>query len=207
LVGRSCDHHIDLLGGYTFLRLQDSLGVTSHSVDQDTGNITPDGTVFDTNDLFDAKNTFHGGHFGLQSTIVRKRLSLTTLTKFSLGSMQENVSINGSTSVGLPPADPTVTAGGVYSQQSNIGNFSRNTFAFIPEVGVKGGLLVRNNIQLTAGYTFLYISKAALAGNQIDSVIDLTQSQGGVPGNQPAFNYREGSMWFQGLDLGMNWSF
>ena len=207
LVSDSCDHRIEMLGGYTYLRLKDSLGISSTSVDTFTGNLIPDGTVFETRDLFAAENNFHGGHIGLQSSVARKRLSLTTLTKVSIGNMHQSGSISGSTAVGLPPAVPTVTTGGIYTQQSNIGDFSRDTFAFIPEMGIKGGLAIRNNVQLTAGYTFLYISKAALAGNQIDPNLDLTQAQGGAAALQPGFNYREGSMWFQGLDLGVNWTF
>lgn len=207
LVSNSSDHHIDLLGGYTYLRLRDSVGISSTSTDTFTGNLVPDGTVFQTNDLFSAENKFHGGHLGLQSTVSRDRISLTTLSKVSFGNMQERVSISGATAVGLPLATPTVTPGGIYTQQSNIGTFERDTFAFIPELGVKGGWAIRNNVQLTAGYTFLYISKVALGGNQIDPNLDLTQSQGGPRALQPAFNYREGSMWFQGLDLGVNWTF
>lgn len=207
LVSGARDHRVDLLGGYTYLRLKDSLGVTSTSVDTFTGNLIPDGTVFQTSDLFSAQNTFHGGHLGLQSTVSRRRVSLSTLTRVSFGNMRQTGSISGSTAVGLPPATPTVTPGGIYSQQSNIGAFSRDTFAFIPELGIKGGLSIRKNMQLTAGYTFLYISKVALAGNQVDPNVDLSQAQGGPAGTQPAFNYREGSMWFQGIDLGVNWTF
>ena len=208
LVSGSRDHQVDLLGGYTYLRLKDSLSITSTSTDTFTGNLIPDGTVFTTSDLIAAENTFQGGHVGLSSTVSRSRVSLTTLTKVAMGNMHETGFITGTTGVQGPNAvAPTVTAGGIYSQQSNIGNVSRNTFAFIPELGVKGGLRIRDNLSLTCGYTFLYISKVALAGNQIDPNIDLTQAQGGAAGTQPAFNYRDGSMWFQGVDVGLNWTF
>ncbi len=208
LVSGSRDHQIDLLGGYSYLRLKDSLGINSTSTDTFTGNLIPDGTVFTTSDLIATENTFHGGHIGLSSTVSRKRVSLTTLTKVALGNMHQSGFITGTTGVQGPNAvAPTVTPGGIYAQQSNIGTVSRDTFAFIPEVGVKGGLRIRDNLSLTCGYTFLYISKTALAGNQIDPNIDLSQTQGGAAGTQPAFNYRDGSMWFQGVDLGLNWTF
>ncbi len=169
LVSGSRDHQIDLLGGYTYLRLKDSLGINSTSTDTFTGNLIPDGTVFTTSDLIASENTFHGGHIGLSSTVSRQRVSLTTLTKVALGNMHETGFITGTTGVQGPNAvAPTVTAGGIYSQQSNIGTVARDTFAFIPELGVKGGLRIRNNLSLTCGYTFLYISKVALSGNQID---------------------------------------
>ncbi len=207
LASKSCDHRIDLLGGYTFLRLKDSLTIDTTSTDRFNGNLIPDGTVTTTNDVFAARNTFHGGHLGLESTVKKQRVSLTTLSKVSFGNMNQFVRVDGVTNVGLPPAAPIPTVGGVYTQQSNIGTFERNAFAFIPELGLKGGLAVRSNVQLTVGYTFLYISKAALASNQIDPIIDINQAQGGPAGAQPALNYRDGSTWFQGVDLGLNWTF
>jgi hypothetical protein len=207
LVSGSRDHQIDLLGGYTYLRLKDSVGINTNSTDLFTGNLIPDGTTFVTRDQFNAENTFHGGHLGLTNTVSRSRVSLSTLTKVSFGNMHEVATINGSTVVTQPNANPVTTAGGIYAQPSNTGTVTRDAFAFIPELGVKGGLRIRNNVSLTAGYTFLYISKVALGGNQIDPNIDLTQAQGGPAAATPVFNYRDGSMWFQGVDLGLNWTF
>ncbi|MCC6508672.1 MAG: BBP7 family outer membrane beta-barrel protein [Pirellulaceae bacterium] len=207
LVSGSNDHHIDLLGGYTYLKLKDSLNIATNSVDTDTGNLVPDGTIFQTNDLFSGDNQFHGGHLCLESTVKRQRISLTTLTKVSFGNMRQSGLISGSTNVTQPNGAPALTPGGIFAQQSNIGTVQRDAFAFIPELGVKGGLCIRKNLSVSAGYTFLYVSKVALAGNQIDSNLDLTQVQGGAAGVQPAANFRDGSMWFQGVDLGLNWTF
>lgn len=206
MVSRSRDHRVDLLGGYTYLRLRDSLGISSRQEDTITGNGINDGTVTTTTDTFAAENRFNGGHLGVQSTFTGRRIMLSTMGRVSLGNMQQSGLIAGGTVINDPINGQSVLPGGVYAQTSNIGTFNRDTFAFIPELGIRGGVRVRNNVTLTAGYTFLYISKAALAANQIDPNVDLTQRLG-VVSNQPAFNYREGSMWFQGLDLGLNFTF
>lgn len=206
LVSRAQDHRVELLGGYTYLRLRDSLGIASRQEDTITGNGINDGTVTTTTDTFAAENRFNGAHLGLQSTFSRRRVSLTTMSRVSFGNMNQSGLIAGGTVIDDPVLGQSVQPGGVYAQTSNIGNFERDTFAFIPELGIKGGLALRKNVSLTAGYTFLYISQAALAANQIDPNVDLTQRLG-IPSNQPAFSYREGSMWFQGIDLGLNWTF
>jgi hypothetical protein len=208
LIGRSHDHKVELLGGYTFLRMNDSLTVNSQVTSDAIGNLVPQGTVETLTDSFRTSNTFHGGHLGLETSILRRRLSLSTLAKVSLGNFSQRSIISGSTEEVQPaPAVPATYVGGLYAQQSNIGTITRDQFGFIPELGLKGGFLLRENLQLTAGYTFLYLSNVARAGEQIDRNIDITQRLGGAPGTSPAAQLRDGSMWLQGLDLGVNWTF
>ncbi|MFO1064508.1 MAG: BBP7 family outer membrane beta-barrel protein [Pirellulales bacterium] len=209
LMGRSSDHKVELIGGYTFLRMKDNLNIASTSRDLFTGNLIPDNTVFRTVDNFSATNTFHGGHIGLESKINRRRVSLGTLAKVSIGNFTQTTSTTGSTTIAPPPGTVPGApfAGGLYTQQSNIHNFTREKFGFIPELGVNGGFNLNSNIQLTAGYSFLYLSNVALAGNQVDRNIDFTQAQGGPLGTQPSGAYRDGSTWYQGLNLGVNMTY
>lgn len=206
LLGRSNDHRIDMLAGYSYNRLKNSAGVDSTSTNLFTGDLIPDGTVFTTHDLFETENIFHGAHLGVLSSVVRQRVSLSTLAKVSFGNMRQMTAARGFTL-----QDDGVTeaafAGGIFTQQSNLGEFSRDTFAFIPELGVKLGLAARENLQLTVGYTFLFWSDVALAGDQIDSTVDLTQSLGGAPGTRPSSEFEQGSYWMQGIDLGMTLAF
>ncbi|MEZ6134434.1 MAG: BBP7 family outer membrane beta-barrel protein [Pirellulaceae bacterium] len=205
LLGRSANHRVDLVGGYTFNKLKNSVSVHTQSIDRFTGNLIPDGTVFDTNDLFATENVFNGGHIGLLSTVVRSRLSLSTLSKVSFGNMRQSGAITGTTD-----QDDGTTAqtfmGGLFAQQSNIGTFSRDTFAFIPELGVKLGYSFRPNVQLTAGYTFMMWSSVGMAGDQIDSSLDLTQVNGAA-GARPMPLFRDTTFWMQGVDLGLNWTY
>ncbi len=169
----------ELIGGYTFLRLNDTIKISTTS--------SP-GPVL-TDDIFDAKNTFHGGHLGVENMVAKRRVSLTTLAKIAFGNMREAGSIGS-----LPGSVP-------HYAQNRQGFYARDTFAFIPELGIKGGLKITNNLSLTTGYTFLYISKAALAGNQIEPVINV------APPPVVPFQFREGSTWFQGVDVGLNYTF
>lgn len=192
LLARSDSMRMDLLAGYTYNLLKNSISVetTSSGVNQTT-----------TNDLFATKNTFNGGHLGVLSSVHRSRISFSTLAKVAFGSMQQSSSIRGFSNV-----NGTTLSAGILTQPSNIGEYSRDTFAFIPEVGLKLGFAARENVQFTVGYTMMMWSGVALAGNSIDNAIDPTQLVFGT-GTRPNPMLTSDTFWMQGVDLGMNFSF
>lgn len=205
LMGRSCDHRVDFVSGYTYNKLKDSVSLTSTVTDLFTGNLIPNNTVFTTNDLFAAENQFHGAHLGVLSSVVHKRITLSTLAKVSFGNMNQNVGVRG-----FLVQDFNGTAqfpGGILTQQSNIGEYSRNRFAFLPEMRVKMGYALSDCIQFNVGYSFMYWSSVALAGNQIDRTVDFNQNLGGNLASRPGFSFVESGYWMQGVDLGMTWTY
>lgn len=205
LLGKSDDHRVDMVAGYTYNRLKSSIGLDTQSTNLFTGDAIPDGTVFTTNDLFDTENVFHGAHLGVLSTVMHDRINFSTLARVSFGNMRQTSNIQGSTRSELGGA-VTDNVGGIFAQQSNIGTYQRDDFAFLPELGLKLGYTPRENLEFTVGYTFLFWSTVALAGDQMDSSIDLTQV-GGAAGTSPAANLVDSGFWMQGLDLGMSYSF
>ncbi len=202
LLGRSKGHRVDMLAGYTYNRLKSSIGVVSESTNVFTGDAIIDGTVFTTNDLFETENVFNGAHLGVLSTIVRSKINLTTLAKVSFGNMRQTGDIRGFTITDPPAAAATTVAGGVFTQPSNMGPFARDVFAFIPELGIKLGYSVRENMQLTVGYTCMFWSSVGVAADQIDRTIDLTQAV-----NRPTHTFVDRSFWMQGVDLGLRFDF
>src|SRR5262245_45436460 len=56
-----CGARIDLLYGYQFTRLDDSLAMRSVTTSIDPGGTLPVGTVLDVRDAFATQNEFHGG--------------------------------------------------------------------------------------------------------------------------------------------------
>ncbi|HBE71899.1 MAG TPA: hypothetical protein DDW52_27470 [Planctomycetaceae bacterium] len=196
LLARSAKSRSDLIAGYTFNRLANGISINSVSTNRATGDSIPDGTVFTIDDLFETTNTFHGAHLGVVSSITASRLSLQTLAKVSFGSVHQRLNVFGNTDSELGGVVSS-SAGGIYARPSNIANTTRNTFAFIPEMGLKLGYSCRENVQLTVGYTFMFWSSVAMAGDQIDSTVDLT----GV-GGRPAAMFNDSTFWTQGIDFG-----
>lgn len=185
LLTRSDSMRMDLLGGYTYNLLKNSIGI------QTTG--LPALTA--TSDLFETKNVFHGGHLGVLSSVNRNRVSFSTLAKIAFGNMQQSGLTRGSTN--LSPDT------GILAMPSNSGAYSRDTFAFMPELGVKLGFSARENVQFTVGYTMMMWSDVALAGSQIDNVVDALN----VNRTRPEALFATDTFWMQGVDLGVTLAF
>ena len=198
----------EFLMGYHVTRLDDLIDVTSSSTVTDTGS-TSFGTTVDAMDQFEARNTFHGGSLGVSANFHRGNVHFKALGKISLGNMNQQVMINGSNTVTPSGGSPTTTAGGLLALPTNIGNYERNEFVYVPEVMMTVGYDWRENIQLTAGYSFIYWSRMCLAGDQIDRRVNITQLNGGtLSGNAlPEFAFRDTDFWLQGLRLGFNWAY
>ena len=119
------------------------------------------------------------------------------------GNIGQEVAIRGATTtVDGGTQQVTNTAAGVLAQGSNSGVYSRDRFGFMPELGVKLGYDLRKNVKFTVGYTFLYWSDVALAGDQVNPTVDLLQNS-----NNPSFTFRETGYWMQGVDLGLSFSY
>lgn len=201
LLARSGDNRVDLIGGYTYNRLKNSIGMHATSTNLNTGDLIPDGTVFDIDDLIATENEFHGGHLGLLSSVTRKGLSLKTLAKVSFGNMRQSAEARGYT-VQSYQGSSTATAGGIFTSPENIGVFQQDVFAFIPELGAKLGYKATDNIELTVGYTFMYWSAVGLAGDQIQRVIDPADTIA-----PPVAGFVDSGFWMQGVDLGATLTF
>ena len=65
------------------------------------------------------------------------------------------------------------------------------------------GYSLSDNIQMTAGYSFMYWSSVALAGKQVDRNVDISQALGGAAGTQPRFSFEDSGYWMHGVDLGL----
>lgn len=198
LLGRSGSSRIDLIGGYTYNRIKSSLTLATESVNLFTGDAIADGTVFNTNDSFATENEFNGAHLGVISSVTRKGVSLQTLAKISFGSMKQSSTISGFTTDSLGGS----LNEGILTYASNSGTLTSDEFAFIPELGIKAGYDVSEALRLSVGYTFMYWSNVALAGDQVDRVIDPFQ---GVA--RPEARLVDGSFWVQGIDLGATLTF
>lgn len=139
----------------------------------------------------------------MESDFRRGRFTVGSLVKVGFGNFAQEVAIRGATtSVDGQTQQVTTTAAGVLAQPSNSDVYTRDRFGFMPELGVKLGYDIRNNVKFTVGYTFLYWSDVALAGDQINPTVDLLQLS-----NNPSFTFRETGYWMQGLDLGLSFSY
>jgi|GEM_PF-5876825 hypothetical protein len=200
------NHRFDLIGGYTYQLLRNDFTLVSATANLDNGDLIPDGAELYADGFF-VDNNFHGGHFGFQGRMQRRRLIFEHLFKMHLGNMRQEVQIIGGSLTLDPNAPPIEGDGGIFALPSNIGTYKRDEFTFIPELNLKLGYAINQRWTATIGYTFLYFDNVALAGNLIDRQIDGTQQGGLDEGDYPQFAFKDSSYWLQGIDFGLqyNW--
>jgi len=199
------DKRMFLTGGYRYAQLNEDIAIYDRIT---TNLIQLPLTGITTNfDQFRTFNQFNGGTVGLTSDIRRGRWVIESQAKVALGNMRQTVEVDGNTTV-TAGGVTQVFEGGVLAQKSNIGRFTRNQFAAIPEFNFKLGYQLSCNWRATVGYNFTWISRVARPGNQIDTLVSIPPVQGGAqPVATPVYLNNPTSIWMQGITTGLEYRF
>jgi hypothetical protein len=205
---RSDSLRLKALGGFRFLRLEDRLNSREQfQAAQDVPGFG--GNSVDLRDEFRTDNRFYGGQVGLEASARLGLLAIDFRGKVGLGSIHQAADVNGVTRVLRPDGSTFGFPVGLFALRSNIGRYQRDELAFVPEVGLNIGWQLTCHVKLYAGYSFLWVSTVARAGEQIDPVVNVTQfpiRSGNVSlvrPTRPAFEFAGTGFWAQGLDLGL----
>ncbi len=208
----------DFLAGYRYLRFDESLQIDSKSTVTDTGGNIPFGTTFGIHDAFGTQNQFNGGNIGLRSEVYRGgRFSMDVLTKCAIGVMQQKVAIDGTTTTAVPGYTPTTASGGLLAQPQtgapvpggNIGTYTRNQFAVIPELNTNVYFQLNRRWRMNVGYSFLYAASVVRPANQIDVQVDPNRLPPPLTPTSPhpTFSFYQTGVWLQGVSLGLEAKF
>jgi hypothetical protein len=196
----------DMLGGFRWVNLQERLTFVTDSPDLGAYN------VFSTWDDFQTCNNFYGGQIGLKATYDDPRVFLTVAGKLALGAMVESVRVDGFTYVGNSSGE-LLFPGGYFTQPTNIGTQNRTQFAVVPEIDLNCGIRLAPWASFIVGYSFLYASSVARPGEQIDRVINPTQSPAISGTNvlsgpaRPGLAVRDSDFWAQGVNFSLELRF
>ena len=124
-------------------------------------------------DVFRTENQFHGGQIGLVGEWHRGRWSLDARATVAFGNVQQTAEINGAQSLLLANGMRTNFQGGLLALPgANIGRYTQNQFAVIPEVGLNFGYQITQRMRVFVGYNFLYLGNALRPEGLIDLNID-----------------------------------
>jgi hypothetical protein len=205
LLARTGGSRVDLLTGYTFIRLDSELGLGTSITDGITGNLIPNGTVSTTQDTFSTKNQFHGGHIGLSHELTKGRFTFTALGKVALGNMEQSSSVSGNFAINGPVSSSSGNRG-LFAQSSNRGVLKRNQFTFVPEAGAKIKYQL-GQAQFGVGYTLLVLPSVAMAASQIDPNIDFNGALSNTTILTPAPKFTTDTVFLHGIDLGLTFQF
>ena len=218
---RPSDHlHLDGLFGVRYVHLDESLSMsdTAAPINGNTlfflGNQVAAPNSLADQDSFRTTNNFYGLQVGGRAGWEQNWFSVNAYGKIAAGATDQTVNIAGSSTL-ITPTGNQVASGGLLALPSNIGNYSKTVFGFVPELGLTVGVIVTPHIQLTAGYSFLYWDQVVRPAGQIDHSVNLnnvptTNGIGLVPGfnpgsgvNRPTAFLNEESVWIQSLNLGL----
>jgi hypothetical protein len=198
-----------LLGGYRFFDLDESLSIkTSSNPGTDPFPFpVPPGHI-EQFDGFATQNTFNGGEVGLGAEVALARWTLAAETRLAMGNMHQTLDIDGLTSAVSGPYVASFP-GGLLAQPTNIGSYSRNRFALIPQVDVRLKFQVLPATRLTVGYNFTYVTNVLRPGDQVDTSVNETQIAGLplVGPARPAATLNETDIWLQGVSAGLDFTF
>ncbi len=196
---------LNAIVGYRYLQVYEGL-----TVEQARYTATNFGPIYDQ---FDGHNRFNGGQVGLHADLSRGIVFCELTGKVALGETFEVVKIDGTTGIHTPVLGGVtnqVFAGGVYALPSNIGRYTRNAFAVVPEGIVKLGLKLSDSGRLYVGYNFLYLSDLVRPGDQIDRTLNPAQIPSLNPGgvailgpDRPRPMITRSDFWAQGLIVGL----
>lgn len=216
-------YHLDLLGGFRYLDLTESLSIIETIQTQATRTVAgppplllPAGTTVSLHDRFGTRNQFYGGQVGADFNLRLSCWSFDFLGKLALGDNHEVINIGGGQIVTPPGGAPLFFQGGLLALPSNSGRFTRNRFAVVPELGVKVGYNVTDNLRLTVGYTWIYWSSVVRPADQIDRVLDTSKIPNflnlgtvvpSVAPSHPLPIIHQNDFWAQGVTFGVEYNY
>jgi hypothetical protein len=167
--------------------------------------------LFNNASSYVTRNRFYGGQVGVRTEYSRGNWFVNATGKIALGDMHEIVTINGTTVV---PETGTVLIGGSLAQLSNIGQFSHDRFAVVPEVGVNIGYQLGSWARVFVGYSFLYLSDVVRPGDQIDRNVNVSRTAMAryfdIPPSGPelpAVLFKHTDFWAQGINFGLEFRY
>ncbi|WP_171470384.1 BBP7 family outer membrane beta-barrel protein [Frigoriglobus tundricola] len=192
----------DLILGFRYIDLNERLAIDSPSY-------FPNGNSLDVRDAIRTRNTFYGGQVGFASRIggTERGLGFEFTTKSGLGGVAQRAELVGSNTV-VAAGVADVQPGGLYVRGLNAGTFTRDKFAYMQDLGIRLTYNFNPWVQVSFGYSFLYLSSVMRPGKAIDPVVNdsnvrfvANPTPSDLP--RPAFAWRAEELVVQGMTFGL----
>ena len=137
------------------------------------GVTTASPSTIDIADRFVTTNRFNGGDFGVRMNARYGIFNVAATGRFAVGNMHQTLRVRGVTSFQNTDTGRSGFAyAGLYANASNVGTYSNDEFAVIPDLNLTVGINVTRCLSMYVGYNFVYLNKVIRPGNQLNPVID-----------------------------------
>ncbi|HTV57024.1 MAG TPA: BBP7 family outer membrane beta-barrel protein [Terriglobia bacterium] len=207
------------LFGFRYLDLSEALSIQTRSMAISGSAVSFLGQSFAapsydlTADRFNARNQFFGGQVGLRSEYYFSHFFVAAIGKLAVGQTDEVRNALGVSTLQIGTTPVQSTAGGLFAVPSNSGHFVNEDLGIVPELQLKGGVLLTRWLRATIGYDVLYWSRVLRASDTLDLTVDTRQVptspayQPGVAVHSPSAMFNPSSFWVQGLTLGLEFTY
>lgn len=201
--GISCS----MTGGMRFLKLDEKYVSFDNTVQLPAGTASS----FNFSDNFTTYNTFVGAQLGSR---VRFRwdhdLFVDLEGKLAIGPNYQSVRISGLTNQ-YDAAGNLVATGnqGLYAQPTNVGTYDSSEIAILPELAVNFNWDIAEFLRFKVGYTYFSMNRVVRPGDQISHVVNIQAigQTNPIPPLEPQFIRRESVIWFQAINVGLEFTF
>jgi hypothetical protein len=207
-----CNWRLNALAGFRYLDLDESLQVTEIIQGLPTAPAPFTNQSITVFDRFHTHNEFYGGQIGIAGRYVYGRWSLEGRAKVALGETEQILDINGGQRFVSPSGNVMTATGGLLALPSNIGHFTRSEFSVVPEFTLNVGYQFTPHVRGFIGYNYLLWTHVLRPGDQIDTVLNVSQIPN-FPTNAPPSNlqrplvpFRQSDFWAQGLIVGVQFT-
>jgi hypothetical protein len=194
---------VDLLYGYQYMRMDESLAIASRSTSIND-DFAPVGAVIAVRDAFDVQNDFHGGQFGVASHYREGPWSFSSLVKIGFGSVRREATLSGSTSTSIDGNNAS-NDNGLLVRSTNSGTHSSDTFGWVPELDFTLGWQQFPAFDVTVGYHFVAMTDALQVSGAIDPELAVNLSDSPVNSQNPAFQFEHDTFYVHGIHFGLSY--
>ena len=188
---------VDLLYGYQYMRMSESLSTFSRSMDAN------DGTFISVTDSFETENVFHGAQFGVSTHYREGCWSFRGLIKVAAGSLRRERDLRGETVT--QAADTFVDPNGLLVRSTNRGSQTEHTFGWVPELDVSLGYHYFPRFEVTAGYHVIGMTDAVQVSGLIDPDLASNLSDPLTEPFRPTPMFRDTSFYVHGIHFGLEY--
>ncbi|MEL6108354.1 MAG: BBP7 family outer membrane beta-barrel protein [Planctomycetota bacterium] len=192
---------VDLLYGYQYLGLDESLSIATRSTSLDD-SFAPVGSTISVSDSFDVQNDFHGGQIGFATHYREGCWSFSSLVKVGFGTLRRKAMLAGSTLTSID-GNNAVDPQGLLVRSTNSGTFEDDTFSWAPELDFTIGWQRYQNFDVTFGYHIVAVTDALQVSGVIDPGLEVNLANTGVA--LPGPNFRYSTYHAHGLHFGLSY--
>lgn len=196
---------IDILYGYQYMGLDESLSISTNSVAIAVPN-TPVGTVQAVTDSFSADNEFHGGQIGVAMHYEENCWTFNGLLKTGFGSLRRTANLSGHTTTTVG-TDVDTSSEGFLVQSTNSGKRTDSTFGWVPELDLSLGWHRFPRFDVTAGYHVIAMTDALRVFDTVDPDLAINSATNPTGQQRPSVVVDYGTFFVHGIHFGLQYRY